>query len=64
MTQQYRVVLKKSEEGYAVWVPALPGCVSQGTSEKEAVENIRVAITEYLSVVRKAGEKRHKNSRV
>jgi predicted RNase H-like HicB family nuclease len=46
----YKVVLKESEEGYAVWCPGLPGCVSQGATEAEAVENIKTAIEEYLSV--------------
>jgi predicted RNase H-like HicB family nuclease len=48
---KYRIALHKSEEGYSVSVPGLPGCWSQGTSEQEAVENIRDAIREYLSVV-------------
>ncbi len=48
---KYRVALHKSEEGYSVSVPGLPGCWSQGATEKEAVENIRDAIREYLSVV-------------
>jgi predicted RNase H-like HicB family nuclease len=48
---RYRVALHKSEEGYAVSVPGLPGCWSQGASEAEAIENIRDAIQEYLSVV-------------
>ncbi|MBI2318699.1 MAG: type II toxin-antitoxin system HicB family antitoxin [Betaproteobacteria bacterium] len=48
---KYRVALHKSEEGYSVSVPGLPGCWSQGTTEQEAVENIRDAIREYLSVV-------------
>lgn len=48
---RYRVALEKSEEGYSVWVPGLPGCWSQGTTEAEAIENIRSAIAEYLSVV-------------
>ena len=42
--------LKESEEGFAVWCPALPGCASQGMTEAEALENIRVAIREYLDV--------------
>ena len=46
----YRVILKRSEEGYAVWCPALPGCASQGVTETEAIENIKSAIEEYLSV--------------
>jgi len=48
---KYRVALHKSDEGYSVSVPGLPGCWSQGTTEQEAVENIREAIREYLSVV-------------
>lgn len=48
---KYKVVLKESEEGFAVWVPSLPGCCSQGTSEAEAMDNIQDAIREYLAVV-------------
>jgi predicted RNase H-like HicB family nuclease len=48
---KYRIALHKSEEGYSVSVPGLPGCWSQGATEKEAVENIRDAIREYLSAI-------------
>lgn len=48
---KYRVALHKSEEGYAVSVPGLPGCWSQGATEQEALENIQDAIREYLVVV-------------
>jgi predicted RNase H-like HicB family nuclease len=48
---KYRIALHKSEEGYSVSVPGLPGCWSQGVTENEAVENIRDAIREYLSVI-------------
>ena len=48
---KYRIALHQSDEGYSVSVPGLPGCWSQGASEQEAVENIRDAIREYLSVV-------------
>ena len=48
---RYKVVLRKSEEGYSVSCPGLPGCWSQGASEAEALENIRNAIQEYLGVV-------------
>jgi predicted RNase H-like HicB family nuclease len=43
----YRVVLRHSEEGYSVSCPGLPGCWSQGATEEEALENIRIAIREY-----------------
>ena len=45
----YEVKLLKSDEGYAVWCPALPGCWSQGATEQEALENIKDAIAEYLA---------------
>jgi predicted RNase H-like HicB family nuclease len=48
---QYQIKLKKSEEGYAVWCPGLPGCWSQGTTEEEAIENIKDAIQAYLETV-------------
>jgi predicted RNase H-like HicB family nuclease len=48
---QYKVALHRSEEGFAASVPGLPGCWSQGATEAEALENIRIAIEEYLSVV-------------
>ncbi|MGQ0733107.1 MAG: type II toxin-antitoxin system HicB family antitoxin [Acidobacteriota bacterium] len=48
---KYRVVLKKSKEGYSVSCPGLPGCWSQGKTEQEALENIRSAIQEYLETV-------------
>ena len=51
MSLDYPVILKKSEEGYAVGCPALPGCWSQGASEEEALQNIRIAIREYLEVL-------------
>lgn len=37
---QYKIGLKKTEEGYSVWCPGLPGCWSQGETEREAIENI------------------------
>lgn len=48
---KYRIALHKSAEGYSVSVPGLPGCWSQGATESEALENIKLAIREYLSVV-------------
>jgi predicted RNase H-like HicB family nuclease len=48
---RYKVVLEQSEEGVAASVPGLPGCWSQGESEAEALENIRIAIAEYLDAV-------------
>jgi len=47
-----RVVLEASEErGYTVYVPSLPGCISEGETEEEALANIREAIELYLETV-------------
>ena len=44
-----KVVLEPSEEGgYTVYVPALPGCISEGDTKDEALANIREAIELYL----------------
>ena len=48
---KYKIALIRSEEGYAVSVPGLPGCWSQGSTEAEALSNIRDAIREYVEVV-------------
>lgn len=45
----FHVTLSNAEDGWMVAeCPALPGCVSQGRDEKEALENIREAITAWL----------------
>jgi predicted RNase H-like HicB family nuclease len=45
----FHVILETSEDGWIVAeCPALPGCVSQGKDEKEALENIKEAITAWL----------------
>ncbi len=46
---RYKIALLKTDEGYSVSVPGLPGCWSQGTTEDEALENIQDAIQEYLA---------------
>ena len=46
----YHIKLIQSDEGWAVSCPALPGCHSQGITRAEALENIRIAIREWLSV--------------
>jgi predicted RNase H-like HicB family nuclease len=51
LDMEYKVMLEKTEEGYAVWCPGLPGCWSQGATEEEALENIKDAIKTYLETV-------------
>ena len=44
-----KVVIEKGQDGYIVAsVPSLPGCHSQGKTEKEAVRNIKEAVLLYL----------------
>ncbi len=46
---KYKIALQQSDEGVSASVPGLPGCWSQGDTEKEALENIEVAIRDYLA---------------
>jgi predicted RNase H-like HicB family nuclease len=45
----FHVTLETAEDGWIVAeCPALSGCVSQGRSQEEALENIKEAITAWL----------------
>ncbi len=45
----FKVMLEHcSEGGYTVYVPALPGCISEGDTKEEALNNITEAIELYL----------------
>ena len=49
---KYLVVVRAEEEGgFGVSCPGLPGCYSQGETREEALENIAIAIREYLEAV-------------
>lgn len=51
-TMKLTVMLEPSEEGgFTVLVPALPGCISEGSTREEALKNIREAIELYLEPV-------------
>ena len=52
-----KIILIHSDEGYSVSVPSLPGCCSQGNTEDEAIDNIKVAVREYLEVKEDLGGK-------
>lgn len=54
---KFRVIVKTDEDGmFVVTVPALPGCISQGKTRKEALENIKDAINGYLESLEKHNE--------
>lgn len=49
---RFKIVLEPSDEGgYTVYVPSLPGCISEGETMEEALANIREAIKLYLEPV-------------
>ena len=52
-----QVIIKPGEDGF--WLaecPSLPGCISQGQSKKEAIQNIREAIEGYIEVLQEDGD--------
>lgn len=47
-----KIVFEPADDGgYTVYVPALPGCISEGDTRESALENIREAIELYLEPV-------------
>jgi predicted RNase H-like HicB family nuclease len=45
----FHIILEPAEDGWIVAeCPALPGCISQGRNEEEAIQNIREAITAWM----------------
>ncbi len=54
---KYRVTIEQDEDGvYIAEVPSLPGCITQGATRGEAVENIKEAIELYLESLEARGE--------
>ena len=51
MPVNHKVVLVLTEKGYSVYCPDLPGCWSQGKTEKKSLDNIHDAIEEYLATL-------------
>ena len=55
--KKYRIVIEPDEDGvYVVEVPSLPGCISQGRTRAEAIDNIKEAITAYLESLEAHGD--------
>ncbi len=54
---KFRVIIQPDEDGvFVAECPTLPGCISQGKTRAEAMENIKDAIQGYLASVKKHGE--------
>jgi predicted RNase H-like HicB family nuclease len=54
---KFRVIIEQDEDGiFVARCPALPGCISQGKTRKEAEGNIKEAIQGYLESLKKHDE--------
>ena len=54
---KFRVLIEQDEDGaHVAEVPSLPGCISQGSTRAEALENIRGAIALYLESLEVHGD--------
>ncbi len=56
ISKERRVILRPIEDGW--WlaeVPSLPGCLSQGSTKEEALENVKDAIRSYIAVLEEDG---------
>ena len=57
MVRSFKVVLEPNEEGgYTVYVPLLPGCISEGDTREESLANIKEAIELYIKSLEADGE--------
>jgi len=50
-----QVIVYLGEEYWVAECPSLPGCISQGKTEEEAIENIKEAIEAYTSTLKEDG---------
>jgi predicted RNase H-like HicB family nuclease len=54
---KYRIIIEQDEDGvYIAECPSLPGCISEGKTRKEALDNIHDAIRGYLESLKKHDE--------
>jgi len=56
-TMKYRVLINQDEDGmYVAECPSLPGCISQGKTREETLENIQDAMKGYVESLQKHNE--------
>ena len=55
-SMRYAVVIEQGAQSYGAYVPDLPGVISVGDSEEEAIANVRQAIALHLEGLRQAGD--------
>ncbi|HLC79151.1 MAG TPA: type II toxin-antitoxin system HicB family antitoxin [archaeon] len=60
--KKFSVLIEKGQDGYFIGeVPELPGCYSQGKTQKELLKNIKEAIEVYLETMQELSKKPSKN---
>lgn len=55
-TVYYPAIIEKGPEGFGVYFPDLPGCVSAGSTAQEAAEGAQEALEGHLSVMAEFGD--------
>ena len=54
---KYRIIIEQDEDGiFVAEVPSFPGCISQGKTRSDALENIKEAINGYIESLEKHNE--------
>ena len=54
---KFTVIIEPQEEGgFTITVPALPGCISEGETKEEALNNIKEAIELYIELLKEDGK--------
>jgi len=62
---KYKIILERESDGrFSAHCPELPGCHSWGETEKEAIENIKEAISGYVEVIKERLKEAEKNMKV
>lgn len=57
MNYYYKIIIEPQDEGgYTAYVPKLPGCVSEGETYDETMENIKEAIELYVETLKERNE--------
>jgi len=57
ISMKYRILIEQDEDGvFVAECPSLPGCISQGKTQKEAIDNIQDAIRGYIESLKKHNE--------
>ena len=47
---KYSIIIEKGREsGYIAFCPALRGCVSQGTTKRQVIQNLKKAVKDYIA---------------